>query len=241
LQQPSLRRRGWRVVRKLLLQLVLTWLILTAVPVLILRWVNPPLTMFMVLDRWDAALSDEPGYRFAWSWVDLTDMAAHVPVAVIAAEDQRFASHYGFDLVEIGQALSARNRGTSRRGASTLTQQTAKNLFLWGGHSWVRKGIEAWFTILLESLWPKTRILEVYVNVAEFGQGVFGAGAASERFFDKPAARLTINEAAMLAAVLPSPVRLRVDGPSANVYKRQQWIIRQMRSIGGTAYLQRLD
>lgn len=159
---------------------------------------------------------------------------------MIAAEDQRFPDHYGFDFVEIQQALEDQEEGQALRGASTLTQQTAKNLFLWSGRSWIRKGLEMWFTVLLEVLWPKQRILEVYLNIAEFGQYTFGVESASQRFFNKPAARLTAGEAARLAAVLPNPLRYRVDQPSDYIRKRQRWIERQMRQLGGVAYLDRL-
>jgi len=162
-------------------------------------------------------------------------------LAVIAAEDQRFADHGGFDLIEIGNAVSARLDGTSTRGASTLTQQTAKNLFLWSGQSWVRKGLEAWLTLWIEWLWPKTRILEVYLNIAEFGPGVFGVEAASRRFFNTSAERLSAERSALLAAVLPNPGVYRVDAPGPKVLNRQRWILKQIRGIGGNAYLRRLE
>jgi monofunctional biosynthetic peptidoglycan transglycosylase len=220
---------------------VIAWLILTVSPVLLLRWFDPPLSMFMIIDRWKAALADDSGYRFAYAWVDREDMSVNAQVAVIAAEDQRFANHAGFDLKEIGKALSARQRGDSTRGASTITQQTAKNLFLWPGQSWVRKGIEAWLTLLIEAIWPKARILEVYINVAQFGPGTFGIEAASIRFYRKAPDTLTDSEAALLAAVLPNPTDYRVDAPSSYVRTRQQWILRQMRAIGGAGYLATLD
>jgi monofunctional biosynthetic peptidoglycan transglycosylase len=133
-------------------------------------------------------------------------------------------------------AYAGYRSGAKLRGASTITQQTAKNVFLWSGRSWVRKGLEAWFTLLLELLWPKQRILEAYLNVAEFGPGVFGVEAAAQTYFGKPAARLGPREAALLAAVLPNPLRLRVDRPSAYVLARQDWILDQMRRLGGEAY-----
>ncbi len=160
---------------------------------------------------------------------------------MIASEDQRFAEHFGFDFVQIERALSERDRGESVRGASTITQQTAKNLFLWGGQSWVRKGLEAYFTLLIETCWSKTRILEVYLNIAEFGQGVFGVGAASERYFKQPPARLNRSQSALLAAVLPNPIRLRVAAPSKYVRSRQAWILQQMNALGGEAHLSQLD
>jgi monofunctional biosynthetic peptidoglycan transglycosylase len=126
------------------------------------------------------------------------------------------------------------------RGASTISQQVAKNLFLWPQQSWLRKGLEAYFTVLIEALWPKQRILEVYLNVAEFGRGVFGVGAAADVYFHKRAARLNQYDAALLAAVLPSPKRMRVNAPSSYVRSRQEWILGQMRGLGGTALLKEL-
>jgi monofunctional glycosyltransferase len=157
---------------------------------------------------------------------------------VVAAEDQKFPSHRGFDVESIGDAWEQRARGRVR-GASTISQQVAKNLFLWSGRSWVRKGFEAWFTVLIESLWSKQRILEVYLNVAEFGPGIYGAEAAAQRHFGKPAAALTRREAALLAAVLPDPRAMRAAVPSAYVARRARWIERQAAQLGGPAYLGR--
>ncbi len=168
-------------------------------------------------------------------------MSATIKLAVIAAEDQRFLDHGGFDFVEIEHALSQRSRGVSMRGASTITQQTAKNLFLWPGQSWLRKGLEAYFTMLIEVCWPKTRVLEVYLNVAEFGRGVFGVGAASEHYFRQPASQLNGSQSALLAAVLPNPIRYRIQAPSPYVRERQAWISQQMRALGGEQYVRALD
>jgi monofunctional biosynthetic peptidoglycan transglycosylase len=159
----------------------------------------------------------------------------------VAAEDQRFPQHRGFDFKQIDKALADRERGRRVRGASTISQQVAKNLFLWPGQSWVRKGIEAGLTVLIELAWPKPRILEVYLNVAEFGRGTWGVQAASRRYFRKDASRLTRSEAALLAAVLPAPRKYRVDAPSKYVRHRQAWIERQMRSLGGNGYLANLQ
>jgi len=156
---------------------------------------------------------------------------------VIASEDQKFAEHFGFDFESIDDSLREHARGKRLRGASTITQQVAKNLFLWKGQSFVRKGLEAYFTVLLEVLWPKQRIIEVYLNVAEFGPGVYGVGAASRQYFGISAGRLTPADAALLAAVLPNPRRLHADRPSNFVRTRQDWILWQMRGLGGTSYL----
>jgi monofunctional glycosyltransferase len=201
--------------------------------VTLLRWVDPPTSAFMIRERFDIPVR----YR----WVDSANISAHVKVAVIAAEDQNFPVHHGFDLKSINDALADRQRGRRVRGASTISQQVAKNLFLWPQQSWVRKGLEAYFTVLIETLWPKQRTLEVYLNIAEFGRGVFGVGAASEVYFHKRAARLNAYDAALLAAVLPSPKRMRVNAPSGYVRSRQQWILGQMRGLGGTALLKELS
>ncbi len=211
----------------------------SAAVVLALRWVPPPASSFIV-QGWLSALWAGEGAAFRYDWTPMATISPHAALAVVAAEDQRFPDHFGFDFVEIRNALEDQDEGKPLRGASTLSQQVAKNLFLWSGRGLIRKGLEAWFTVLLELLWSKQRILEVYLNVAEFGEYTFGVEAASQRFFHKPAARLTADEAARLAAVLPNPLRYRVDRPSAYVLKRQRWIERQMRQLGGVAYLDQL-
>nr|WP_298728846.1 monofunctional biosynthetic peptidoglycan transglycosylase [uncultured Steroidobacter sp.] len=208
--------------------------------VLLLRWVDPPTTAFILRERLSAGEPGKPR-SVQYRWLDWEQISPHIKVAVIASEDQKFLGHYGFDLESISDALADRERGRRVRGASTLTQQVAKNLFLWPGQSWIRKGLEAYFTVLIETLWPKQRILEVYVNIAEFGSGVFGVGAAAETYFKKPAARLTAPDAALLAAVLPNPKRMKVRSPSRYVLSRQQWILGQMRGLGGVGLLQQLD
>ena len=205
--------------------------------VLALRWIPVPFTAFTLADRVGALVTDEKDYDYAHDWVAWTSITPHAAMAVIAAEDQKFATHHGFDLESIDQALEEAKRGRRLRGASTISQQVAKNLFLWKGQSWVRKGLEAWFTVLIEALWPKRRILEVYLNSAEFGRGTWGIEAAGRRYFGKPAAKLTRAECALLAAVLPSPRRFRVDAPSNYVRQRQGWILGQMAALGGTRYL----
>jgi monofunctional biosynthetic peptidoglycan transglycosylase len=208
--------------------------------VLPFRWLPVPITSFMVQDRIGALFSGEKGYRYAHDWVRWEEISSNAAVAVIAAEDQKFPDHWGFDFESIDKAVSEAKRGRRLRGASTISQQVAKNLYLWPGQSWVRKGLEAWFTVLIEAFWPKQRILEVYLNSAEFGRGTWGVEAASRRYFSKPAARLGRSEAALLAAVLPAPKRFHVDAPSAYVRKRQAWIQGQMVALGGPASLDRL-
>ncbi len=208
----------------------------TVIVVGALRWLAPPGSAFMALDAL-GVIGDRT--TVAHRWTPWEAISPHVALAVIAAEDQRFLSHRGFDLDAIADAIERYQAGGRLRGASTISQQVAKNLFLWPGRSYVRKGLEAYLTVLIEALLPKRRILEIHLNVAELGPGVYGVGAASRRFFGKRPDALGADEAALLAAVLPSPRRLRADAPSAYVRERQRWIRRQMRQLGGVAYLEK--
>lgn len=201
----------------------LLWLfLLSLVPpgiVVALRWLPPPTTAYML---------QSPTKPVQYQWVPATQIAEHARRAVVAAEDQKFREHQGFDLEAIQKALEHNQRSKKVRGGSTISQQTAKNLFLWPGGGYFRKGIEATFTVLLEYLWGKDRILEVYLNIAEFGPGIYGVEAAARNFFGKNAAQLTPAEAARLAAVLPSPRRWSAKKPGPYVQKRQNWILGQM-------------
>ena len=209
--------------------------------VLVLRWLPPPTTAFMMSDRIGAMRDGDFAYRNRYQWVPLEKISPQAALAVIASEDQRFPFHAGFDFESIRQAVRHNARGGKIRGASTLTQQVAKNLFLWKGRGWVRKGLEAGITGLIELLWPKERILEMYLNIAEFGRGTYGVQAAAQRFYGKDAARLTRREAATLAAVLPAPKQWRVDAPSPRVQRRRDAIMTQMRLLGGASFLRQLD
>jgi monofunctional biosynthetic peptidoglycan transglycosylase len=220
---------------------VLAWAAVTVASVVAMRWIDPPTTAFMARDRAIALFTAEEGYEFSHEWRDWDQISRYAALAVVAAEDQRFLQHNGFDFKQIDKALADRERGRRVRGASTISQQVAKNLFLWPGQSWFRKGLEAGITVLIELAWPKQRILEIHLNVAEFGRGTWGIQAASRRYFRKDAAKLTRAEAALLAAVLPSPRRFRADAPSPYVRKRQAWIERQMVALGGKDYLAALD
>jgi len=215
-------------------------LVLSIASVAAMRWVHPVTSAFMLRDRAIALFSGDENYRFAHQWVDWNAISPNVKVAVMASEDQKFAEHRGFDLDSMEKAWANNQRGRKFRGGSTITQQVAKNLYLWPGRSYVRKGIEAYFTVLIEAMWSKQRILEVYLNSAEFGNGVFGVGAASRRYFGKSAAQLTQPESALLAAVLPAPKRLLVNKPSGFVRARQGWITRQMARMGGPTALKEL-
>lgn len=206
---------------------LLSWL-----PILAMRWLDPPTSAFML-----QAASE--GETIDYRWVALSSISPDMRLAVIAAEDQRFPEHVGFDFEAIEAVL--RESGAAGRGASTISQQVAKNLFLWSGHSLVRKGLEAWFTGLIELTWPKSRVLEVYLNIAEFGPGIYGAEAAAQRYFGRSAARLERHQAAAMAAVLPNPSSYSAMQPSPYVRTRIAWIQRQMGQLGGPAFLQRLE
>ena len=219
---------------------VFLFVLVTCVAVFLLRWIHPVTSAWMLEARWHAMAAGEHGYKTDFEWVDLEQISPNAAVAVIASEDQQFPFHGGFDVKSIRESVRASEHGKKLRGASTISQQVAKNLFLWNG-GFVRKAIEAYFTVLIEAMWPKERILEVYLNIAEFGHGVYGVEAASHRYFHKPAARITSSEAALLAAVLPNPIRLRVDRPSAYVLSRQNWILGQMRGLGGASYLKSIE
>lgn len=219
-------------IRRWLLWSVATFLFISIIPVVLLRWLPPP-TSAVMLTR---LLSE--GEQQDYQWVPLERISPDAALAVVASEDQKFPTHRGFDLGAIKDAVKQHARGERLRGASTLTQQVARNLFLWQGRSFLRKGLEAWLTILLEIFWPKERILEVYLNIAETGRRTFGTQAASLKFFSRPASALTREQAALLAAVLPNPLRLRADRPSAYVIQRRNEILQQMRQLGGRAYLQ---
>jgi monofunctional glycosyltransferase len=208
--------------------------------VILYRFVSPPTSGLMVQRRVEAWVARDT-YERRYRWEPIEDIASVMGVAVIAAEDQRFARHFGFDWEAIEKAAAHNEYSKQKRGASTISQQTAKNLFLWNSRSWVRKGLEAYFTVLIEMLWPKERILEVYLNITEFGDGIFGAEAAARHYFGKPASALRANEAALLAAVLPSPHRYHVDRPSPRVRARQAWILRQMQQLGGERYIEELE
>lgn len=229
------RRLAWGLLWRLLLGFVLISVLL----VLVFRVVPVFGSMVMLERKVESWVAREPIHiEHRWrSWDELSD---HAKLAVIAAEDQRFPSHHGFDLDEMRRAWQASREGGRLRGASTISQQTAKNLFLWTGRNWVRKGLEAWFTLLIEAAWPKERILEVYLNIVEWDSGVFGLEAAAQHYFGVPAAQLTALQASRLAAILPNPREWSASHPGPHVERRSTWIRQQMKNLGGAAYLERL-
>lgn len=228
------RRKQFRVKRWLALTLaglvLVTWL-----PVLLLRWFEPPLTAFMVLQTRESGRD-----TFRYHWADWPELGSSAALAVMAAEDQKFPDHHGVDVVAVRDAVLDRLDGERLRGASTITQQVAKNLFLWPGQSFLRKGIEAYIAVLIELTWSKRRILEMYLNIAEFGPGIYGIPEASRLYFAKNPLQLTDADAALLAAVLPNPNRFRVGQPSAHVRDRQRWIMQHMNKLRRYGWMDRI-
>ncbi len=224
------RRKSWTAtICRWLVRTTVAWLLISAILVLPWRWIAPPTSAVMVIEQWQRQTA--VNYR----WVPYPQISPHLPIAVVAAEDQKFPAHFGFDIDSIVQALKeSRER---RRGASTLSQQVAKNLFLWQGRSYLRKGLEAYLTLLIEALWPKQRILEIYLNIAEFGPGIYGVGSASDLLFNKSPAQLTAVDSSLLAAVLPSPRRMSAKRPSDYVRQRAGQIRRSVEQLGGSGYL----
>lgn len=242
-QATGIGRPPRRWLRRLLWLPV--WLLLFSVlQVLVLRVMPVPFSAFMLWRQLEAVGKGDADFRVAYDWRDASRISPHLAVAVIASEDQQFSRHDGFDRNAIDKARASNARGRRLRGGSTISQQTAKNLFLWQGSGWdrwLRKALEAWYTVLIEALWPKQRILTTYMNVAEFGDGIYGAQAAARSYWDKDAADLTAAEAARLAAVLPSPRRYSVRNPGPYVQRRTRAIQRQMRAIGGIEHLEQLQ
>lgn len=219
LKSKSLSRFRWK---RLLLQVIVTFLILSLAPVALFRFLPPPVTLTM--------LFDERG--FTKDWMSLSEMDPDMPRAAIAAEDGKFCSHHGFDAVAIAQAMRHNASGGRIRGGSTISQQVAKNVFLWQGGGFVRKGLEAWFTVLVETLWGKRRIMEVYLNVAETGLGTYGANAGAMRYFGHDASRLSTSEAARIAAILPLPKKRAAIAPSGFTRRYGNSIARRMAAVG---------
>ncbi|MFP8880818.1 MAG: monofunctional biosynthetic peptidoglycan transglycosylase [Myxococcota bacterium] len=228
--EPRNRRsRGWlRRIGGFALIIGLAAVTCTAAPIALMRVVDPLTSAFMIESRFADPATGRPCDGVEHQWVDLEAMSPHLPLAILVAEDQRFFQHAGFDFDEIASALAERIEGRRLRGASTVSQQVAKNLFLWPGRSLARKTLEAWFTSWLEWLWPKRRILEVHLNVAQFGPCVFGSEAASFRYFGTDAASLSASEAALLAAVLPNPSQISAHDPGPYARQRQQEILDSM-------------
>jgi len=228
--------RRWII--KYLLVTILSFVVLSLVMVFPFRWLNPPITMVMA-DRWLAATDEQFSLQQHWlSWDELPKQAA---LAIITSEDQRFPLHPGFDVDAIISVLQSLGSGKQLRGASTISQQVARNMYLWTGRSWFRKGLEAWFTVLIEIAWGKQRILEIYLNIAEWGEGVFGLEAASQYHFNKPASQLTAMQQALLASCLPSPLKYDPVDPAQHLRDRARWNLNQQKRLGGVSWLDKID
>ncbi|HEX7718524.1 MAG TPA: monofunctional biosynthetic peptidoglycan transglycosylase [Woeseiaceae bacterium] len=217
-----------------LLGIAMIFLVLSLLLVVPLRWIEPPTSAFMLADR----SGRDP---VLYEWTDWEALGSSPALAVVASEDQKFTDHFGFDLESIEESVQEYQDGSSLRGASTITQQVAKNLYLWPGRNFLRKGVEAWFALLIEVSWPKKRILEVYLNIAELGPGLYGVPAASRIYFDKTPATLSHADAALLAAVLPNPHRFDAGRPSEYVRERQRWILGQMARLEREGWLATLE
>jgi monofunctional biosynthetic peptidoglycan transglycosylase len=226
----SLLQRIWRFTWKTFLILFIAQFIY----IIALKWINPPVTITQ-LSSWIS------GDGLKRDYVDYDEMSSQVKLAVISSEDQIFPDHDGFDWKSIEKAMKYNQKKPGRiRGASTISQQTAKNVFLWQGRDWIRKGLEAYFTKMIEWIWGKRRILEVYLNVIEMGKGIYGVEAASQAYFKKPAKNLSRQQAAMIAACLPNPKKFTVKPPAAYVVVKSGWIVRQMNNLERDPDVQRI-
>jgi monofunctional biosynthetic peptidoglycan transglycosylase len=220
-------------IRVILRNSLLFFVATSVIAVYLLRWLPVPTTTFMLYRHYEDLINDQSFKPIQYQWVSAKKISPNATAAVIASEDQQFYQHFGFDLQSIRSSITAYiNGGRRLRGASTISQQVAKNLFLTPSKSFIRKGLEVWFTLLIEILWSKERIVAVYLNIAEFGDHLFGIEAASQHYFGISAKNLSRSQAAMLSATLPNPLRLRAARPSNYVIRRQNWILRQMRNQG---------
>lgn len=216
---------------RLLLKLCVSFLLISIVWVILYKFIPVPFTATMVVNSISNMGSEDP---VIWSkdWTSISNISPQYMKAVIASEDQKFNDHSGFDVEAIKKAFDSNSKNTKKlKGGSTISQQTAKNAFLWQGRSWIRKGLEAYFTVLIEIIWGKKRIMEVYLNIAEMGNGIYGVEAASQAYFGKSAAKVNKYEAASVAAILPSPKRYSAKSPGPYMRKRQRWISRQMNNV----------
>ena len=230
------KSKKWKLYLWVFITAIATPIFLVLISVIALRWMDPSATSFTLREDWGSLEMER--YNLREYWVSSDEIPDQVKWAVVASEDQLFWDHHGFDVESIREAWDDRREGRRSRGASSISQQVAKNLFLSPSQSLLRKGVEAGITVLIELFWSKERIMEVYLNVAEFGPGIFGIGRASEVFWSIPASQINADKAARLAAVLPSPKRMRVEPPSPYAYERSRWILRQMTQLTGIQYVQ---
>jgi monofunctional glycosyltransferase len=234
-KKPAGKKTGGGLVRRIfrgIMKVLLGLFLFSIVMVVVYRFVPVPVTILQ-LSRCVEQVVDGKPLKLNKDWEPIENISNRLQLAVVCSEDQKFPHHYGFDIERIEKALKKNKKGKKLRGASTISQQTAKNVFLWESRTWVRKGLEVYFTALIELIWGKERILEVYLNVIEMGDGIYGAQAASQAYFNKDAKKLTKAEAALLVAVLPSPRKYSVTRPGPYMYKRQGWVLGQMAQWGG--------
>ena len=225
--QSSIVKRTIAVVTRVFL-----WFLMTSVLwVVVYRFVNPPITLLMVQRNIERKNDNKPS-KMEKKWVDFEEISDNMKRAAVSAEDQLFLKHIGFDLKAIEKAFETNKKGKKIKGGSTISQQTAKNVFLWPGRSWIRKGFEAYFTLLIEIFWSKERILEVYLNVIEMGDGVYGAEAAAQEYYKKSCRRMTRAQAALIAACFPNPRRWTPKKATSYIRHRQYLIMRNMRRLG---------
>ncbi|MEO6759182.1 MAG: monofunctional biosynthetic peptidoglycan transglycosylase [Saprospiraceae bacterium] len=231
--QDETGRLLWgKYFRRLALKLVLWFFGLSIGSTLLFAVVPVPITPLMIGRCWEQAWDPDRSVRLDNYWVSYENLAPQLQLAVVCSEDQDFLEHDGFDMRAIEKAYTYNQTHKQKHGASTISQQTAKNVFLWPSRSWIRKGFEIYFTFLIETIWSKQRIMTAYLNVIEFGDGIYGAEAAAQNFFHKSAKNLSREEAALLAAVLPNPLKMSAAKPSGQVREKQQWILGQMRMWG---------
>ena len=230
---PARHPRSRRPIplKQWLMRLLFGFILLSVSSTLFFRFIPPPITPLMVI-RKAQRIADDKRSALRRDWQPLANISPAMVRAVIAAEDQKFPRHFGFDFDAMTKAYAHNREGGRQRGGSTISQQTAKNIFLWPGGSYLRKGIEAYFTVLLELFWDKERIIEIYLNVAEFGPGIYGVESAARRYYHTSAKNLNARQAAMLAAVLPAPLRMSPARPTTYLMQRQRWILQQMRNAG---------
>ena len=217
---------------RILFRFVIAFFIISIATVVFFRWLPIPVTPFMLTQCVSQTFDSKRKVKLQKKWTSLEQISPYLQLAVICSEDQNFIDHFGFDFDAIEKAMEHNKSHKQKRGASTISQQTAKNVFLYDGRNWIRKGLEVYFTFLIEVCWSKQRIMEVYLNVIEFGDGIYGAEAAAQQFFKIPSEKLSASQAAMLAAILPAPRRFSATNPSFYILKRQQWILSQMKNNG---------
>ena len=225
-------KKIYRFLRKLMLYFFIGSVALT----IIYRFVPPPFT-YLMIQRLVEQKMDGEDLKLRKDWVSIDKMSPYLVRAVIASEDQHFNEHWGFDIAALQKAYQHNQKSKKVKGGSTISQQVAKNVFLWPGRSYFRKGLEAYFTILIEITWSKKRIMEIYLNEIEMGNGIYGAEAAAKKYFRKPAKDLSKRESALIAAVLPNPIRWTPANPNAYIQRRQYRILRAMRYVGKPEYL----